>query len=390
MKRIINLICLIMLISLSAWAGDNSQATETAKVAAAQPPDWAMNANTYLIAFIVIVLLVTILALFRSSLKLIKKITSFCIVMFISGSAFAAETTESKEVAKVTAAQPPDWALHPNTYLIAFIVLILLATIIVLYKTNMKLIKMIAPHAFDDEKQTAVEGAVSGVKNRETFMRKVYLRLVDSVPVAKEQDILLDHDYDGIQELDNNLPPWWKWGFYITIIAAVVYMLAYHVTGTGKLQDEEYADELAVAAKQKEERMKNSAENITEENVTVLVDAAEIAKGKDIYEKNCSACHMADGGGMVGPNLTDNYWLHGGGVKNIFKTITYGVPAKGMISWQAQLSPKQIQEVTSFIMTLHGTKPAAPKEPQGDEWKEDATATAGDTTAVASAEAAVK
>ncbi|HNC33357.1 MAG TPA: cbb3-type cytochrome c oxidase N-terminal domain-containing protein [Bacteroidia bacterium] len=272
----------------------------------------------------------------------------------------------------------------------AFIVLILLATIIVLYKTNMKLIKMIAPHAFDDEKQTAVEGAVSGVKNRETFMRKVYLRLVDSVPVAKEQDILLDHDYDGIQELDNNLPPWWKWGFYITIIAAVVYMLAYHVTGTGKLQAEEYADELAVAAKQKEERMKNSAENITEENVTVLVDAAEIAKGKDIYEKNCSACHMADGGGMVGPNLTDNYWLHGGGVKNIFKTITYGVPAKGMISWQAQLSPKQIQEVTSFIMTLHGTKPAAPKEPQGDEWKEDATATAGDTTAVASAEAAVK
>ncbi len=387
MKKIINLICLIMLISLSTLAGDNTQASETTKVIATQPPDWAMNGKTYLIAFVVIVLLVTILSLYRSSLKLIKKITSFCLVMFISASAFAADVTESKEAPKVTPIQPPDWALHPNTYLIAFIVLILLATIVVLYKTNMKLIKMIAPHAFDDMRQTAEEGAVSGVKNRETFMRKVYLRLVDSVPVTKEQDILLDHDYDGIQELDNNLPPWWKWGFYITIIAAVIYMLAYHVTGTGKLQAEEYADELAVAAKQKEERMKNSAENITEENVTALVDAAEIAKGKDIYEKNCSACHMADGGGMVGPNLTDNYWLHGGGVKNIFKTITYGVPAKGMISWQAQLSPKQIQEVTSFIMTLHGTKPAAPKEPQGEEWKEDATAAAKDTTAVATAEA---
>lgn len=387
MRKIINLICLIMLISLSTLAGDNTQASETAKVIATQPPDWAMNGKTYLIAFVVIVLLVTILSLYRSSLKLIKKITSFCLVMFISASAFAADVTESKEAPKVTPIQPPDWALHPNTYLIAFIVLILLATIVVLYKTNMKLIKMIAPHAFDDMRQTAEEGAVSGVKNRETFMRKVYLRLVDSVPVTKEQDILLDHDYDGIQELDNNLPPWWKWGFYITIIAAVIYMLAYHVTGTGKLQAEEYADELAVAAKQKEERMKNSAENITEENVTALVDAAEIAKGKDIYEKNCSACHMADGGGMVGPNLTDNYWLHGGGVKNIFKTITYGVPAKGMISWQAQLSPKQIQEVTSFIMTLHGTKPAAPKEPQGEEWKEDATAAAKDTTAVATTEA---
>lgn len=387
MKKIINLICLIMLISLSTLAGDSTQASETTKVIATQPPDWAMNGKTYLIAFVVIVLLVTILSLYRSSLKLIKKITSFCLVMFISASAFAADVTESKEAPKVTPIQPPDWALHPNTYLIAFIVLILLATIVVLYKTNMKLIKMIAPHAFDDMRQTAEEGAVSGVKNRETFMRKVYLRLVDSVPVTKEQDILLDHDYDGIQELDNNLPPWWKWGFYITIIAAVIYMLAYHVTGTGKLQAEEFADELAVAAKQKEERMKNSAENITEENVTALVDAAEIAKGKDIYEKNCSACHMADGGGMVGPNLTDNYWLHGGGVKNIFKTITYGVPAKGMISWQAQLSPKQIQEVTSFIMTLHGTKPAAPKEPQGEEWKEDATAAAKDTTAVATTEA---
>lgn len=376
-----------MLISLSTLAGDSTQASETTKVIATQPPDWAMNGKTYLIAFVVIVLLVTILSLYRSSLKLIKKITSFCLVMFISASAFAADVTESKEAPKVTPIQPPDWALHPNTYLIAFIVLILLATIVVLYKTNMKLIKMIAPHAFDDMRQTAEEGAVSGVKNRETFMRKVYLRLVDSVPVTKEQDILLDHDYDGIQELDNNLPPWWKWGFYITIIAAVIYMLAYHVTGTGKLQAEEFADELAVAAKQKEERMKNSAENITEENVTALVDAAEIAKGKDIYEKNCSACHMADGGGMVGPNLTDNYWLHGGGVKNIFKTITYGVPAKGMISWQAQLSPKQIQEVTSFIMTLHGTKPAAPKEPQGEEWKEDATAAAKDTTAVATTEA---
>ncbi|HQV00013.1 MAG TPA: cbb3-type cytochrome c oxidase N-terminal domain-containing protein, partial [Bacteroidia bacterium] len=212
------------------------------------------------------------------------------------------------------------------------------------------------------------------------FFRKIYLRMVDSVPVSKEKDIVLDHDYDGIKELDNNLPPWWKYGFYLTIVFSFLYMFVYHVTGTGKLQLAEYNDELHAAQLAKAERMKSSAENITEDNVVALKETDVLAKGKDSYDKLCAACHRADGGGQVGPNLTDEFWLHGGGIKNIFHTITYGVPDKGMISWQSQLSPKQIQYVASYLMTMQGTKPAGPKEPQGEKWTEVAATTADSTT----------
>lgn len=311
------------------------------------------------------------------------KILSLSIILLLNTIASLAQT--SNETEKIP--QPAEWALNINTYLIAFLVIILLITILVLYNITIKLIKAIAPKAFEKAKTPLTEAGIHQEEAQPGFLRKVYLRLVDSVPVAKEKDILLDHDYDGIKELDNNLPPWWKWGFYVTIFFAVFYLIGYHVTGTGKLQEQEYADELALAAKQKEERMKNAAENITEDNVVLLSDAEAIGKGKEIYEKYCAACHLADGGGQVGPNLTDEYWLHGGGIKNVFKTITYGVPAKGMISWQSQLSPRQIQQVASFVLSLKGTTPAAPKEPQGEKWLEqtvaDSLPVAGnDTTAM--------
>jgi cytochrome c oxidase cbb3-type subunit 3 len=194
--------------------------------------------------------------------------------------------------------------------------------------------------------------------------------MVDSVPVEKEKDVLLDHDYDGIKELDNNLPPWWKYGFYFTIVFAVVYMFYYHVSGAGNLQLAEYQNELDLAAQQKAERMKAQANYVTEDNVVALTAAGDISEGKQVFMKLCAACHRADGGGQVGPNLTDEFWLHGGGIKNVFKTITYGVPNKGMLSWQSQLSPKQIQQISSYILTLKGSNPPAPKEQQGDKWEE--------------------
>lgn len=306
--------------------------------------------------------------------KLIRIVKSIVLLNIVSIYAFAQEAQEATK-----ASQPPAWAMHEKFYLIGFLFLVLAATIMVLYKINVRLISTISPKAFTSRKQMTAEAADAEEK-APSFLSKVINRLTGSVPVAKEEDIMLDHDYDGIKELDNNLPPWWKWGFYATIVFSFVYLIGYHVTGTGKLQLEEYNDELAEAAKAKEERMKNSAENITEDNVTMLTDAGELGKGKDIYEKNCAACHAPDGGGMVGPNLTDEYWLHGGGIRNIFKTVTYGVPAKGMISWQSQLSPKQIQEVSSFVWGLQGTKPAAPKEPQGDKWTETAPSVATATT----------
>jgi cytochrome c oxidase cbb3-type subunit 3 len=147
-------------------------------------------------------------------------------------------------------------------------------------------------------------------------------------------------------------------------------MLNYHVFATGKLSHEEYEQEMSIAAAEKEALIKSGA-LVNEETVTQLTDAADLQSGKQIFETNCIACHAADGGGIVGPNLTDKYWIHGGGIKNVFKTIKYGVPDKGMISWQSQLNAKQMQDVASFVLSLQGTKPANPKLPEGQIWSDD-------------------
>lgn len=193
-----------------------------------------------------------------------------------------------------------------------------------------------------------------------------------SAPIDKENEIMLDHDYDGIKELDNRIPPWFTWLFYITIIFSVYYMIHYHVLGTGELQAEEYETEMQLAELQRAELVKSGA-FLNEENVTLLTNEADLQSGKDIYDANCVACHGQFGEGLVGPNLTDDYWIHGGGIKNVFKVTKYGVPAKGMISWQTQLSPNQMQKVASYIISLHGTTPPNPKAPEGEIWnKEDA------------------
>lgn len=195
-------------------------------------------------------------------------------------------------------------------------------------------------------------------------------KLNDSVAVEKEADIMLDHNYDGIRELDNNLPPWWKYGFYVTIVWAVIYMIHFHVTNTGKLQTAEYEDQLTQAKVEMEEYRKKAANLVDENNATTLTDEPSLTSGKNIYMDNCAACHGRGGEGGVGPNLTDDYWLHSGGIKDIFKTIKFGYPEKGMKAWQQDLGAKQIHEVASFIKSLNGTNPPNPKEKQGDLYKD--------------------
>jgi cytochrome c oxidase cbb3-type subunit 3 len=194
--------------------------------------------------------------------------------------------------------------------------------------------------------------------------------LTRAVPVEQEKDVMLDHNYDGIRELDNQLPPWWKWGFYITIVFAVVYLAYYHMASDGNIMQNEYIAEIKAAEHQKAEQMKLASENITEVNVVALNDAQHLSEGKLIYDNFCMPCHGVAGQGTVGPNLTDEFWIHGGGIKNVFKTINYGVPAKGMIAWKAQLPPKKIQEVASYILSMKGTNPPGAKEPQGEIWTE--------------------
>ena len=190
-----------------------------------------------------------------------------------------------------------------------------------------------------------------------------------STPIEKESEILLDHDYDGIRELDNRIPPWFHFLFYGTIAWGVIYMLVFHVFSDGQIQKNEYNTEVQQAALERQILIRTGA-FLNEETVTQLTDAAALSDGKNIYIKDCITCHGQKGEGLVGPNLTDDFWINGGGIKNIFKTIKYGVPAKGMISWQTQLDSQKMQSVASYIMSLHGTNPPNGKAPEGQKWEE--------------------
>jgi cytochrome c oxidase cbb3-type subunit 3 len=198
-----------------------------------------------------------------------------------------------------------------------------------------------------------------------------------------ESELILDEDFDGIAELDNPTPPWFNFIFYTTIIVAALYLLNYHVLKIGNLQASEYTVEVKEAKASVDAYLKKTGNAIDENNVTLLTDKAALEEGKKIFEANtCVTCHKIDGGGMVGPNLTDDYWIHGGDIKSIFKTIKYGVTAKGMTAWQNAFTGKQIQAVASYVKSLKGTKPAEPKAPQGDLYTEGGAVATTDSSAV--------
>jgi cytochrome c oxidase cbb3-type subunit III len=206
-------------------------------------------------------------------------------------------------------------------------------------------------------------------------------------PVEQEADIDLGHDYDGIRELDNRLPPWWLYGFYLTIVVAIIYLWRFHVSHTGPSSKEEYETAVASAEIEIKAYLEKKGDAVDENTVTVLTSADDIAAGKTIFLKSCAACHKETGAGDVGPNLTDNYWLHGGDIKSIFKTIRYGINA--MPQWQSSYSNKQIAQVAGFVKSLKGTSPANAKAPQGELYNEDGAASIPDSTS-GKAEATLK
>ena len=222
--------------------------------------------------------------------------------------------------------------------------------------------------------QKAKIASTEGVEapKRRSWWNRSMKSLTAAVPVEKEDKIDLGHAYDGIRELDNRLPPWWLYGFYVSIFAAFAYMWYYHVY-TDWSSDGEYQEQVQIAEVKKAKFLEKMALQVDETNVEMLTGEAALAKGKKTYTSLCVACHAADGGGGIGPNMTDKYYLHGGSIQDIFKTIKYGVPEKGMISWQDQLNPVQMHEVASYIKSLEGTTPAAPKDPQGELYEEKAS-----------------
>ena len=208
----------------------------------------------------------------------------------------------------------------------------------------------------------------------------LYKKLTGNKPIEEEGEIILDHNYDGIKELDNNLPPWWLYAFYASIVFAVIYNVRYDILD-GPDQADEIAAEYADANKAIEEYKKTAKDLVDFETVTLLTDASDMDAGKKIFEANCVACHMADGGGGIGPNLTDENWILGGGIKNVFKTISEGGrDGKGMISWKSTLKPSEMQQVGSYLLTFQGTTPANPKAPEGDIWKDESVQPTEETT----------
>ena len=185
--------------------------------------------------------------------------------------------------------------------------------------------------------------------------------------LGTEEDIMLDHDYDGIKELDNVLPPWWLYGFYITIAASIFYYVM--VLGFDKYnQYDELNNNLATAKEEVEAYKAANPQLFDDSNIVVLTDASDIAKGKELFaSKTCTACHLADLGGSIGPNLTDNVWISGGDVKSLYNTISKGGrPGKGMIAWESTISRDERIQLASYIISMQGTQPATPKAAEGD------------------------
>lgn len=173
---------------------------------------------------------------------------------------------------------------------------------------------------------------------------------------------LLEHEADGIKELDNLLPRWWVWLFYLCIAFAFLYMGYYHVLGKGDLQIAAYEKEMAIG-----DAIKMKAMGAFEAGMASLEPKADefaLAEGKNIYTMNCAPCHREDGGGLVGPNLCDDYWIHGSEFGDNLKVIWNGIPEKGMVSWKGVMKPDEIKAVASYIYTLRGTNPENPKPPE--------------------------
>jgi len=268
------------------------------------------------------------------------------------------------------AAETPAGGSTGNTFSEVVIILFLIALLflivsLVLLKTVQVMAKEIKNPSLLPVEEPARMMEYSEWEAVEKSSPSIWSKLMGLRPISEEKDLMMDHSFDGIVELNNPTPAWFMGLFYATITFAVVYLLNYHVFEWSPLQDEEYAIEMKAADVEKAAVLAKSGDIIDENSVKLSTDAGVLAAGKAIFLQNCVACHGTLGEGTIGPNLTDDSWIHGGTVNAIFKTLKYGVPEKGMIAWEKILTPKQTSDLSNYILSLQGSNPPNPKEPQG-------------------------
>ncbi len=258
----------------------------------------------------------------------------------------------------------PAFIKYPMVSLFLFVFLFLLVAIEIIVNA----IDNITYHLLTDEQKAKLEEVTTMNITESQWYKNILKALTKSQPIENEGKLILDHDYDGIKELDNTLPPWWVYLFYGCIVFAAVYLVRYEIMG-GDNQEMELKNEMAQAKIDVAEYMKTAPDLMDEESVTVLTDASSLSEGKTIFTANCVVCHRSDAGGKIGPNLTDDHWILGGGIKNIFHTLEHGGrDGKGMISWKGTLKPSEMQKVASYVLSLKGSNPKDSKAPDGEIW----------------------
>lgn len=305
-----------------------------------------------------------------------KKIFSVFALLGLTSIPVLAQTSDTKWFATLQAMDSGQLAVLVILGIVLLVIILLLILMVYLMSFMAEVLRKENPSLMDEPSWW------------ERFKERYVTGTVDEVGGKEEKaKMMSDHSYDGITELDNFMPPWLQWVFIGSIAFAVVYYVHYSVLGNGPTGVEEYEEELRVEAVAADLRKANQAATIDENTVVFDESPTAISTGKTLFETNCAACHAADGGGGVGPNLTDDYWLHGGSIKEVFTVVKFGVIEKGMIPWQDQLSPEEMQQVASYILTLKGTTPANPKAPQGEPYTPapENVAPTADSTAVVTA-----
>ena len=324
------------------------------------------NSNLSLFNWLIVLTIILILAIivmagtlmtlmksdyFKNKLKEIGSKTNGLILIITTGALMLSTNAHALNYIRPGEGQKDGpWLLVETTDLLALVVIDVILLVVVLYLRQLfnQLLGIVKPQTL--KKEVPVVAA----------FKKVNQVLTAAVPIEEEHKILLEHEYDGIQELDNNLPPWWVWGFYATIVFAFIYLINYHLLGVSDLQIKAYDKEMKVAEKEVQAYLNKMAMNVDETSATLLTEASDLSAGAGIFAANCVTCHKSKGEGEIGPNLTDNAWIYGHDIKEVFKTVKSGT-ANGMPEHSSKFNPIQIQQVASYVLSLPPTQGLAPQ-----------------------------